>query len=110
MGPVLCVIRASSFDEAIEIANDKAIGYALSASVFSRKPSNIEQARRGVRVGMLYINSPANTRRVGRQPVAAPGLSGTVDVMRGAADYLRHFAESRLIAENAMRRGFAPEL
>ncbi len=110
MGPVLAVIKASSFEEAVEIANEQASGYALCAGVFSRKPTNIENARRDLKVGNLYINSPIAAPRVGRQPVALLGLSGTANNLRGGADYLRHFVEARVITENTMRRGFAPEL
>ena len=41
-GPVLAVLRASSFDAAIAMANDT--DYALTAGVFSRSPANIRFA------------------------------------------------------------------
>jgi len=110
MGPVVAVIRASSFEDALEIANTRSSGYALSGGVFSRKPSNIEEARRAFRVGNLFINAPIASPRGGRQPVAINGLSGTLSAMRGGARYLDHFVKSRIVMENTMRRGFAPEL
>lgn len=54
-GPVLCLIKASSFDEAIELANDTQ--YGLSASIYTR---NLEQAFRFVNevdAGMVRVNA-----------------------------------------------------
>ncbi len=46
---------------------------------------------------------------VGRHPFGGLGLSG-VGSKAGGADYLLQFVEPRAIAENTMRRGFAPEI
>ena len=106
-GPVLAVMRASTFDEALDIANDSP--YKLTGGVFSRKPSHLERARRDFRVGNLYLNRGCTGALVGRQPFGGFGMSGTGS-KAGGRDYLLHFVEPRAVCENTMRRGFAPEL
>jgi alpha-ketoglutaric semialdehyde dehydrogenase len=53
-GPVLAVIRARDFDEAIRIANDTP--YGLAASLFSDDPQKVYAFLRDVEAGMLHIN------------------------------------------------------
>ena len=104
-GPVLSVIRATDFDEALEIAN--ATPYALTGAVFSRSPENIQKARERFRVGNLYINRGCTGSIVGRHPFGGFRMSG-VGSKTGGPDYLQQFMVPRNIAENTMRRGFAP--
>jgi RHH-type proline utilization regulon transcriptional repressor/proline dehydrogenase/delta 1-pyrroline-5-carboxylate dehydrogenase len=104
-GPVLSVLRAASFTEALEIANSSV--YKLTGGVFSRKPAHLEKARQEFRVGNLYINRGITGALVGRQPFGGFGLSG-VGSKAGGGDYLLHFVEPRSATENMMRHGFAP--
>jgi RHH-type proline utilization regulon transcriptional repressor/proline dehydrogenase/delta 1-pyrroline-5-carboxylate dehydrogenase len=104
-GPVLAVLRATGFDQALEIAN--ASVYKLTGGVFSRKPAHLEAARQRFQVGNLYINRGITGALVGRQPFGGFGLSGTGS-KAGGADYLLHFVEPRCVTENTMRHGFAP--
>ena len=106
-GPVLAVIRAKDFDEALKIANSSE--YKLTGAVYSRKPANLEKARKGFRVGNLYLNRGSTGALVGRQPFGGFGMSG-VGSKAGGCDYLLQFVEPRAICENTMRRGFAPGL
>jgi lactaldehyde dehydrogenase/glycolaldehyde dehydrogenase len=53
-GPVVPVMRVSSFDEALQVANDS--NYGLSAYLFTNGFSRIMQAVRDVRFGEIYIN------------------------------------------------------
>jgi RHH-type proline utilization regulon transcriptional repressor/proline dehydrogenase/delta 1-pyrroline-5-carboxylate dehydrogenase len=106
-GPVLAVIRASSFDEALRIAN--APEYKLTGGIFSRKPAHLERAKREFRVGNLYVNRGITGALVGRQPFGGFGMSG-VGSKAGGGDYLLQFVEPRACCENTMRRGFAPGL
>jgi RHH-type proline utilization regulon transcriptional repressor/proline dehydrogenase/delta 1-pyrroline-5-carboxylate dehydrogenase len=106
-GPVLAVMRAGSFEEALEVANFGV--YKLTGGVFSRKPSHLDRARREFRVGNLYLNRGITGALVGRQPFGGFGLSG-VGSKAGGADYLLHFTEPRCSTENTMRHGFAPGL
>ncbi|MHC4991553.1 MAG: bifunctional proline dehydrogenase/L-glutamate gamma-semialdehyde dehydrogenase, partial [Planctomycetota bacterium] len=106
-GPVLAVMPARDFDEALRMAN--ATGYKLTGGVFSRKPSHLERARHEYRVGNLYLNRGCTGALVGRQPFGGFGLSG-IGSKAGGRDYLLQFVEPRAICENTMRRGFAPGL
>src|SRR5690606_37733613 len=106
-GPVLAVMKVSSYDEALRIAN--ASPYKLTGGVFSRKPSHLDRARREFRVGNLYLNRGITGALVGRQPFGGFGMSG-VGSKAGGRDYLLQFVEPRAVCENTMRRGFAPGL
>ncbi len=106
-GPVLAVIHASDYNEAMRLANGHA--YKLTGGVFTRKPAHIEQAKREFRVGNLYVNRGCTGALVGRQPFGGFGMSG-VGSKAGGPDYLHQFVDPRASAENTMRRGFAPEL
>jgi RHH-type proline utilization regulon transcriptional repressor/proline dehydrogenase/delta 1-pyrroline-5-carboxylate dehydrogenase len=46
---------------------------------------------------------------VGRQPFGGRGFSG-VGSKAGGPDYLAQFCDPRVVSENTMRQGFAPEL
>jgi RHH-type proline utilization regulon transcriptional repressor/proline dehydrogenase/delta 1-pyrroline-5-carboxylate dehydrogenase len=105
-GPVLAVMKAKDFDEALAIANGTP--YKLTGGLFSRTPTHIEKARREFRVGNLYLNRGITGALVGRQPFGGFGMSGG-GTKAGGAHYLRHFVDLRAITENTMRRGFAPE-
>jgi RHH-type proline utilization regulon transcriptional repressor/proline dehydrogenase/delta 1-pyrroline-5-carboxylate dehydrogenase len=106
-GPVLAIIHASSFAQALEIAN--ASPYKLTGGVLSRKPAHLEMAKREYRVGNLYLNRGITGALVARQPFGGFGMSG-VGSKAGGRDYLLQFVEPRASCENTMRRGFAPEL
>lgn len=106
-GPVLAVVHASDFDEAMRLANGHV--YKLTGGVFTRKPTHIEESKRSFRVGNLYINRGCTGALVGRQPFGGFGMSG-IGSKAGGPDYLMQFVDPRACSENTMRRGFAPEL
>jgi RHH-type proline utilization regulon transcriptional repressor/proline dehydrogenase/delta 1-pyrroline-5-carboxylate dehydrogenase len=105
-GPVLAVIRAATMDEALAIANDS--DYALTGGLYSRSPVRIRRVMAEFAVGNLYINRGITGAMVGRQPFGGFRLSG-IGSKAGGPDYLLQFMEPRVISENTMRRGFAPE-
>ncbi len=105
-GPVLSIFRARDFGEALEMAMDSA--FALTGGVFSRNPRHIEMAKQRFRVGNLYVNRKVTGAIVGRQPFGGLAMSG-VGEKAGGPDYVRQFMEPRVVTENTMRRGFAPE-
>ena len=106
-GPVLAIVRAASFDDAIGIANRSA--YRLTGAVFSRSPEHLELARANFRVGNLYLNRGSTGAIVGRQPFGGFGMSGA-GTKAGGPGYLLSFVGARVVCENTMRRGVAPEL
>ncbi len=105
-GPVLALYRATTFDNGLERAMDSE--YALTGGVYSRNPRHIREATARFRVGNLYINRPITGSLVGRQPFAGFALSGTGE-KAGGPGYVRQFTNPRVVTENTMRRGFAPE-
>ncbi len=104
-GPVLAVIPASNFDEALAIANGT--DYALTGGLYSRTPDRIERAYREFEVGNLYINRTITGAIVSRQPFGGFKLSG-VGSKAGGPDYLLQFLDPRVVTENIQRQGFAP--
>jgi RHH-type proline utilization regulon transcriptional repressor/proline dehydrogenase/delta 1-pyrroline-5-carboxylate dehydrogenase len=105
-GPVLAVLRARDFDHALALAND--VPFALTAGVFSRLPSHIRRAAEELRAGNVYVNRTITAAVVGRQPFGGYGLSG-VGSKAGGPDYLLQFTDPRVVTENTVRQGFAPE-
>lgn len=104
-GPVLAVLRAKDFDEALALANG--VPYKLTGGVFSRTPSHLARARAEFHVGNLYLNRTITGALVSRQPFGGTALSGT-GPKAGGRRYLLPFTDEQAVSENAMRRGFAP--
>ena len=104
--PVLAVAKFKTINEALKIAN--ATDYALTGGLYSRSPRNIELCRREFDVGNLYINRKITGAIVNRQPFGGFKMSG-IGSKAGGPDYLLQFLQPRLISENTMRRGFAPD-
>ncbi len=105
-GPVLAVVSARDFSDALKIANDT--DYALTGGVYSRSPVNLKRARAEFRVGNLYLNRPCTAALVFRQPFGGFRMSG-IGTKAGGPDYLHEFLIPVNITENTLRRGFAPE-
>lgn len=104
--PVVAILKAKSFVEAIDIANDS--DYALTGGVYSRSPENLRLAKQKFAVGNLYLNRKITRANVYRQPFGGFRLSGT-GFKAGGPDYLLQFMQARSITENSMRKGFSPE-
>ncbi len=104
-GPVLAVLRAVTFSQALEIANGTP--YALTGGLYSRTPWHIAQAQTEFAVGNLYINRTTTGAVVNRQAFGGFKLSG-VGSKAGGPDYLLQFLEPRVVTENIQRQGFAP--
>jgi 1-pyrroline-5-carboxylate dehydrogenase len=95
-GPVLAVIKAKDFDDAIRIANDTE--YGLTGGVFSRDPAKIERAKREFFVGNLYLNRKCTGAMVGGHPFGGFNMSGT-DSKAGGRDYLLLFLQAQAVSE-----------
>jgi RHH-type proline utilization regulon transcriptional repressor/proline dehydrogenase/delta 1-pyrroline-5-carboxylate dehydrogenase len=104
-GPVLAVIHATDFEEALRTANETE--YALTGGLYSRSPAHIQRVKEAFQVGNLYINRKITGAFVGRQPFGGFKMSG-IGSKAGGPDYLLQFVEPRTITENTIRRGFAP--
>ena len=99
-GPVLSVIKASTFGHALEIANNTE--YGLTGAIYSGSRDNLDQARDEFHVGNLYLNRKCTGAMVGAHPFGGFNMSGT-DSKAGGPDYLTLFTQAKSIAE---KRGF----
>jgi 1-pyrroline-5-carboxylate dehydrogenase len=93
-GPVLAVIRAKGFADALRIANDTA--YGLTGAYYGR--ANLDAAAREFHVGNLYLNRKCTGALVGGHPFGGFKMSGT-NAKAGGPDYLRLFMEAKLVSE-----------
>ncbi len=95
-GPVLAVIRAPDFDQALEIANNTE--YGLTGAVYSSSREKLERARLEFFVGNLYLNRKCTGAMVGAHPFGGFNMSGT-DSKAGGPDYLLLFTQAKSVAE-----------
>jgi RHH-type proline utilization regulon transcriptional repressor/proline dehydrogenase/delta 1-pyrroline-5-carboxylate dehydrogenase len=104
-GPVLAILTVPDLDTAFAVANDTE--YALTAGLFSRSPRALERAERELVAGNVYLNRAITGAIVERHPFGGFRLSGG-GTKAGGRGYLENFLFPRAIAENVLRRGFAP--
>src|ERR1700677_4398498 len=95
-GPVLAVIKARGFDNALEIANDTEFG--LTGAIYTKSRDKIDRAKSEFYVGNLYINRKCTGAMVGAHPFGGFNMSGT-DSKAGGPDYLLQFLQPKSIAE-----------
>jgi len=55
-GPTVCVIRVSSLEESIEVANS--VEYGLSSSIYTNDVRKAFKAVEGIEAGITYVNAP----------------------------------------------------
>jgi 1-pyrroline-5-carboxylate dehydrogenase len=96
-GPVLAVVKAKDFDDALEIANNTE--YGLTGAVYTTSEHKIERAKREFHVGNLYINRKCTGAVVGAHPFGGFNMSGT-DSKAGGTDYLYLFTQAKSIGQN----------
>ena len=94
-GPVLAVIKAKDFDDAMEIANNTEFG--LTGSLYTSDETKIERARDDFFVGNLYFNRKSTGAFVGAHPFGGFNMSGT-DSKAGGRDYLLLFMQAKTIS------------
>lgn len=95
-GPVLTLIRARNYDDALAIANGTE--YGLTGAVFSASRDRLERARHEYHVGNLYFNRKCTGALVGVHPFGGFNMSGT-DSKAGGPDYLLLFTQAKSVAE-----------
>jgi len=95
-GPVLAVIKAQDFDEALEVANNTE--YGLTGAVYAKDRRKLDKAAREFHVGNLYLNRKCTGAMVGAHPFGGFNMSGT-DSKAGGRDYLLLFTQAKAIAE-----------
>jgi 1-pyrroline-5-carboxylate dehydrogenase len=95
-GPLLAVIKAKDFEDALRIANNTE--YGLTGAVYSSSREKIERAKRDFHAGNLYINRKCTGAVVGAHPFGGFNMSGT-DSKAGGSDYLYLFSQAKAIGE-----------
>ncbi|RMF35645.1 MAG: L-glutamate gamma-semialdehyde dehydrogenase [Chlorobiota bacterium] len=94
-GPVLAVIKARDFNDALRIANGTI--YGLTGAVYSRNRHKLERARVEFHVGNLYFNRKCTGALVGGHPFGGFNMSGT-DSKAGGRDYLLLFLQAKSVS------------
>ena len=94
-GPVLSVVRASDFDDALDVANGTE--YGLTGGLHSSDETRINRARNEFYVGNLYINRKITGALVGIQPFGGFNMSGS-NAKAGGPDDLRLLMEMKAVA------------
>jgi 1-pyrroline-5-carboxylate dehydrogenase len=95
-GPVLAVIRAGSFEEALAIANNT--DYGLTGAVYTNDRGKMDKAAEEFFVGNLYLNRKCTGALVGAHPFGGFNMSGT-DSKAGGNDYLLLFTQAKTVTE-----------
>lgn len=95
-GPVLALVPAKDFDDALRIANSTE--YGLTGAVYSNNRDRLERARREFFVGNLYLNRKCTGALVGVHPFGGFNMSGT-DSKAGGPEYLYLFTQAKSVAE-----------
>lgn len=95
-GPVLAVIKANNYDDAIKIANNTI--YGLTGAVYSMNREKLDRAAVEFHAGNLYLNRKCTGALVDVHPFGGFNMSGT-DSKAGSRDYLMLFLQGKSIAE-----------
>jgi 1-pyrroline-5-carboxylate dehydrogenase len=95
-GPVLAVLRARDFDDALAVANDTE--YGLTGAVFSQDRARLDRAAAEFACGNLYFNRKCTGAFVGVEPFGGFNMSGT-DSKAGGHDHLLLFVQGKSISE-----------
>ena len=95
-GPVLAVIKAKNYSDALAIANGTE--YGLTGAVFTRNREKIYRAKREFMCGNMYINRKCTGALVDVQPFGGFNMSGT-DSKAGGRDYLLLFLQAKSMTE-----------
>lgn len=95
-GPVLTVIKARNFTDALNIANSTE--YGLTGALYTRNREKILTAKQRFYVGNLYFNRKCTGALVDVQPFGGFNMSGT-DSKAGGRDYLLLFLQAKSMTE-----------
>ncbi len=98
-GPVLAVIKAKDFEDALDIANGTE--YGLTGAIYTTSEDKIERAKQDFHVGNLYINRKCTGAVVGAHPFGGFNMSGT-DSKAGGPDYLYLYSQAKSIGQKLL--------
>jgi 1-pyrroline-5-carboxylate dehydrogenase len=92
-GPVLAIIKAKDFDDAIRIANNTNFG--LTGAIYTDNKEKMARGAEEFFVGNLYLNRKCTGALVGVHPFGGFNMSGT-DSKAGGKDYLQLFLQAKM--------------
>lgn len=95
-GPVLAVIKAKNFEEAIKIANNTE--YGLTGAIYTKNKKKLKEGAKEFFVGNLYLNRKCTGALVGVHPFGGFNMSGTCS-KAGGFEYLLLFMQTKITAE-----------
>ncbi len=93
-GPVLALVPVDSYEEGVDVFNDTE--YGLTGAYFGM--ANIDDAKRRLQCGNLYINRKCTGALVDVQPFGGFNMSGT-DTKAGGREHLLAFLQAKTICE-----------
>lgn len=92
-GPVVCLIKISSLEEAISVANS--VEYGLSSSIYTKSISNAFRAINKIEAGIVYVNSSTIGSEV---HLPFGGVKGTGNGVREAGiEGIHEFSETKTV-------------
>ena len=94
-GPVLAVIKAKDFEDALRIANNTE--YGLTGAVYSKNKKKLKECGKEFFVGNLYYNRKCTGALVGVHPFGGFNMSGTCS-KAGGFDYMLLFLQTKVIS------------
>lgn len=95
-GPVLAVIKAKNFDDAIKIFNNT--DYGLTGGIFTKNRDKMARAKIECFCGNFYVNRKITGAFVAVHPFGGFNMSGTCS-KAGGSDYLFLFLQSKTLSE-----------
>ena len=96
-GPVIPVMKFTSIEEAVGLANDSI--YGLSASVFSKDEDKALQVAQQINAGGISINDASLTNQVFDANKNSFNLSGLYHSRMGSEGFLRFFRKKALMIQ-----------
>ena len=100
-GPVLAVLKANDFDDAISIANNTMFG--LTGAIYTKNKKRLHTGAKEFFAGNLYLNRKCTGALVGVHPFGGFNMSGT-DSKAGGRDYLGLFMQAKLTSEKKIKK------
>jgi 1-pyrroline-5-carboxylate dehydrogenase len=95
-GPVLAVIKVTSFEQGLKVANNTE--YGLTGAIYTTDREKLDRAGHEFHVGNLYFNRKCTGAMVGAHPFGGFNMSGT-DSKAGGPDYLYLFTQAKSVSE-----------
>jgi aldehyde dehydrogenase (NAD+) len=93
-GPVLSVLKAKDYEEAVRIAN--AVPYGLSSSIYTRDIGRAFRAMQDLEAGITYVNAPTIGAEV-QLPFGGIKETGPTDTREAGSTALEEFTYEKTI-------------